>query len=164
MCIRDRRIGASILVATAFALMLARKSVDKNELEEKFRVIFTFSPDYMLVGRMSDGTIVEVNDGLETMTGYKASEVIGKTTIDLNAWDDLTPVSYTHLDVYKRQHQFSAIFLASVLSSASKHCSSLLMSISPKSDVANKKSANSIPVWKHASCNAPKNCSKHNLT
>lgn len=85
------RASLSVLAASAFSLVfswsLLRSLTGRNEYEEKFRTIFTFSPDYMLVGRMSDGAIVEVNGELERMTGYKSSDVIGKTTLDLGVWD-----------------------------------------------------------------------------
>ena len=37
----------------------------------------------------------------------------GKSTFFLNLNGVLTPVSYTHLDVYKRQHLYSSCFLNS---------------------------------------------------
>lgn len=37
---------------------------------------------------VSDGYIMEVNEGFERISGHKSSEVIGKTSLDINLWID----------------------------------------------------------------------------
>ena len=55
--------------------------------EEKFRVAFETVPDAIMITRLSDGTVVEVNDGYEAMTGYSRTESLGKTTLELGIWN-----------------------------------------------------------------------------
>jgi PAS domain S-box-containing protein len=57
--------------------------------EEKFAKAFHSNPDFIMISRQSDGLIVEVNEGFERLTGYRADEVVGRTTIDLRLWADL---------------------------------------------------------------------------
>jgi PAS domain S-box-containing protein len=54
--------------------------------EEKFFKAFHNSPDAINLSRLSDGVYLEVNEGFEQLTGLKASEVIGKSTFEINAW------------------------------------------------------------------------------
>ena len=57
-----------------------------QEQQRRFELIFNHSPDLMLISRLSDGHITEVNDALLAASGYSREEVIGKTTIGLNMW------------------------------------------------------------------------------
>ncbi len=52
--------------------------------EEKFSKSFYTSPDSIIINRLDDGKIVEVNGGFKKIMGYEESEVIGKTTTELN--------------------------------------------------------------------------------
>jgi PAS domain S-box-containing protein len=56
--------------------------------EEKFRKAFQTSPDAMAIVRMSDETIVAVNDGYTRMSGYIEAETVGKTAREINIWKD----------------------------------------------------------------------------
>jgi PAS domain S-box-containing protein len=56
--------------------------------EEKFSTAFHSAPYAILLTRLADGRIFEVNDGFQTITGYKVNEVIGKTTLELNLWNN----------------------------------------------------------------------------
>lgn len=55
--------------------------------EEKFAVAFQFVPDVITLTKMTDGTIVEVNQSFYRTSGYSNEEVIGKTTFELNLWN-----------------------------------------------------------------------------
>jgi diguanylate cyclase (GGDEF)-like protein/PAS domain S-box-containing protein len=56
--------------------------------EERFRRTFYLTPDSLIVSRVSDGLIVSVNLGFSQMTGYSATDAIGKTAGALNLWAD----------------------------------------------------------------------------
>ena len=56
--------------------------------EEKFRKAFITSPDSVNINRLSDGMYVLVNEGFVKMMGYSEEFIIGKTSIELNIWDD----------------------------------------------------------------------------
>jgi two-component system, cell cycle sensor histidine kinase and response regulator CckA len=55
--------------------------------EEKFRKAFKISPDAIAISRMSDGMYISVNQGFTEIMGYEESDVVGKTSIELNIWD-----------------------------------------------------------------------------
>jgi len=54
--------------------------------ERKFRVAFKTSPDSININRMSDGLIVEINEGFTSLTGYTEKDVQGKTLLELDIW------------------------------------------------------------------------------
>jgi two-component system sensor histidine kinase/response regulator len=56
--------------------------------EEKYVAAFHASPDSITITRLSDGEILEGNEGFERLLGYSRGECIGKTTADLAMWAD----------------------------------------------------------------------------
>ncbi|HQO23657.1 MAG TPA: PAS domain S-box protein, partial [Spirochaetota bacterium] len=56
--------------------------------EEKFAKAFLASPDILFLTSLEDGIIVEINERIEKILGYKRNEIIGKSPIDLNIWED----------------------------------------------------------------------------
>ena len=54
-----------------------------------FRTVFETSPDAIIITRIEDSVIVDVNSGFTTYTGYDRGEVIGLSVIDIEIWQDL---------------------------------------------------------------------------
>ncbi|HKQ77008.1 MAG TPA: PAS domain S-box protein [Blastocatellia bacterium] len=61
-----------------------------RDSEECFAKAFHVSPDGLLISRISDGVILEVNDGFVSLSGYERDEAIGKSVIDLGLYADPT--------------------------------------------------------------------------
>jgi PAS domain S-box-containing protein len=61
-----------------------------RDSEERFRTAFQTSPDPIAISRLSDGVFVEVNDGFTELSGFTRGEVIGKSSLEINLWDDPT--------------------------------------------------------------------------
>jgi PAS domain S-box-containing protein len=57
-----------------------------RQSEEKFAKAFHGLPDAILVTRVADGLVIEVNDGFCEMSGFDRSEAVGRTTSDLEVW------------------------------------------------------------------------------
>jgi PAS domain S-box-containing protein len=58
-----------------------------RELEELFRIAFHTSPDAISITKM-DGTYIEVNEGFTELTGYTREDVIGRSSLDINIWNN----------------------------------------------------------------------------
>jgi PAS domain S-box-containing protein len=58
--------------------------------EEKFAKAFLASPDILFLTSLEDGIIVETNERIEKILGYTRNEIIGKSPIDLNIWEDIS--------------------------------------------------------------------------
>ena len=56
--------------------------------ERKFSAAFHASPDAITLTRLSDGTYLEVNEGYTAITGYLPEEVVGKTSLELDTWNN----------------------------------------------------------------------------
>lgn len=84
----------SLLYQISFYLLVFFLSLTVNkrlmqelgEQEEKFSKAFRHSPYGIIISRLNDGCIIEVNEGLELISGYSASELIGNTAVGVNLW------------------------------------------------------------------------------
>ncbi|MCE5262309.1 MAG: PAS domain S-box protein [Deltaproteobacteria bacterium] len=56
--------------------------------EEKFRKAFYTSPDSIAINRLGDGRYVSINPGFTKIMGYTEEEIIGKSSLELNIWDN----------------------------------------------------------------------------
>ncbi|MBI4912318.1 MAG: PAS domain S-box protein [Acidobacteria bacterium] len=54
--------------------------------EEKFARAFHGSPDALLITRLKDGVLLDVNEGFLEVTGWKREEAVGRSTADLGLW------------------------------------------------------------------------------
>ncbi|MEQ9441498.1 MAG: PAS domain S-box protein [Cyclobacteriaceae bacterium] len=61
---------------------------DYQLAEEKFYKAFHLSPDAISITRLSDGLVLEVNQGFVQLTGYSREELIGRTSTEVNFWSD----------------------------------------------------------------------------
>ncbi len=57
--------------------------------EEKFRLIFNTTPDAVNLNSAVDGVYIDVNQGFTKIMGYSREEVVGKSAIELNIWNDV---------------------------------------------------------------------------
>lgn len=67
-----------------------RKKVELKliESEEKFAAAFHASPNMVVITRMNDGKILEVNEVYSQLLGYSHAESVGKTTLGLKVWNN----------------------------------------------------------------------------
>ena len=79
--------STAAIVAIVRDISSLKEAQRKLELSErKFATAFRASPDGVLLTRMSDGLLLEVNLGFTLITGYSSEEAIGKTTAMLGIW------------------------------------------------------------------------------
>ena len=65
-----------------------RAERELRESEEKFAAAFRASPDLMIITRLNDGLLLEVNEGFTRLLGYERSETVGRTDLELSLWAD----------------------------------------------------------------------------
>jgi PAS domain S-box-containing protein len=56
--------------------------------EERFAKAFQTSPDGLVISRIADGVMLEVNDTFVSLSGYARDELIGKSTLQLGLYVD----------------------------------------------------------------------------
>lgn len=80
-------IMLGICLAISLILMVSKRLFEEVQAQErKFTTAFHSSPYAILLTRLSDGTIIEVNDGFVKIIGYQYDEVIGKTMLNMDIW------------------------------------------------------------------------------
>lgn len=77
--IRERKQAEGELRASAARL---------RESEARFSAAFQASPVSTAIGRVSDQKFVLVNDAFVRWTGYSREEILGRTTDELDLWED----------------------------------------------------------------------------
>jgi len=59
-----------------------------KESEERYCLTYNASPDAININRLEDGLYVDINDGFTRLTGFTRQDAIGKTSLEINIWDD----------------------------------------------------------------------------
>ncbi|HOW38971.1 MAG TPA: PAS domain S-box protein [Bacteroidales bacterium] len=80
-----------LLIILAYALSLAVNRMLLMEVsaqEEKFSKAFNSAPYAVILTRISDGKIIEVNEGFTELSGYQRDEVLNVSTLSLGLWYD----------------------------------------------------------------------------
>jgi len=88
-CVVQRDAKGQALLAVGTSLEISpRKQAEAEirEAKERFELIFKFNPDGMVISRLPDGIITDVNDAFCSASGLSKSESIGNTTLGLNLW------------------------------------------------------------------------------
>ena len=78
-----------LFIALTFALALMynqRLGEEVRAEEEKFALVFRAAPYALVLSRLFDGKILEVNEGFTRTTGYDEADIRGKTALDLKLW------------------------------------------------------------------------------
>ena len=92
--------GVRQMEATKFALLDADRqpfgiglvAFDVTEREanhEKFLRVFHASPNWIVITRLSDGLVIDANEGFEQLSGHARADAIGHPIGKLNIWVDL---------------------------------------------------------------------------
>ena len=59
---------------------------ENNDLKEYFEFIFNTSPDAAVITRLSDGKVIDVNDGFIKITGFTRKEILGTANDQNKLW------------------------------------------------------------------------------
>ncbi len=86
---RDQQIMGLVEVARDITEQyLAKEAIRKSE--EKFAKAFRRSPVWVVISVLADGRYLEVNEAFLRGLGYTREEVIGRTSLELGLWVDLS--------------------------------------------------------------------------
>lgn len=65
-----------------------RSEAAVQEVEDRFATVFRACPSAMVITRLDDGTIVDLNESFETLTGWNRHSCFGRTTLELGFWPE----------------------------------------------------------------------------
>lgn len=79
----------AILLTYSLVLMVNQRLIGNiDHQRERFAKAFHAAPYAITLTRQSDGTLLDVNEIFEAISGYSRAEVIGKASTDLKLWQD----------------------------------------------------------------------------
>jgi PAS domain S-box-containing protein len=82
--------GRMVLTIVTFIDIGERKRAEAalRESEERFAKAFQVSPDGLVISRIADGVVLEVNDSFVSMFGYARGEIVGQSLVQLGVYAD----------------------------------------------------------------------------
>lgn len=77
----------SLLWTFGFIMMVNQQlKTEILETKEHFELIFTMSPDAAVISRLSDGRLIDCNEGFTRITGYSKEDIKLNSTLSLHLW------------------------------------------------------------------------------
>jgi PAS domain S-box-containing protein len=104
--------GRMVLTVTTFIDIAERKHAEEalRESEERFSKAFRSSPDSLVISRIADGVIIEVNDSFASLTGYSRGELVGQSAVSMGLFvdpgDRQRMIEILKEQNYVRDHEF----------------------------------------------------------
>jgi PAS domain S-box-containing protein len=98
--------GEAHLLSVAYdltAINEARRA--QKESRDLFTRVFEFSPEAMILTRLSDRTYIAANAAFEAAFGWSREEILGRTAEELGIWVDLEVRSELFQDLMKNRAQ-----------------------------------------------------------
>jgi len=82
----------TLLIMGFLIILMINKRLTSNILQEerKLSVVYHSVPYAITITHKTDGQFVDANEGLLRVLGYKREEVMGKSTFDLNLWENIS--------------------------------------------------------------------------
>jgi PAS domain S-box-containing protein len=68
-------------------LSIVRDITGRKQAEEMFKKAFENNPQPMAIATLGEGRFIDINQAYEEMSGFKRSELIGYTSVELNTWE-----------------------------------------------------------------------------
>ena len=63
---------------------------DLSRSRQRFQALFNWTPSAVGISTVAEGRFIDVNEGFSRLTGYMREEVMGRTTLELGLWADLS--------------------------------------------------------------------------
>jgi PAS domain S-box-containing protein len=68
----------------------ARLIEDLTRSQQHFQALFNWTPSAVGISTVEEGRFIDVNEGFSRLTGYMREEVMGRTTLELGLWADVS--------------------------------------------------------------------------
>lgn len=107
-------LSVTILWSIGFIQMVNQDlQVGINVAKTRLETILKTSPDAIILTRVTSGQIVDVNEKFEIITGYSLPEVIGKSTLEINLYQNPADRNYLIQTIIDngRCDQYESVFV-----------------------------------------------------
>jgi PAS domain S-box-containing protein len=97
-------IFASTIWTFGFITLINQRLVAQSrEASERFESLFNASPDGVFISSIADGIIWNINEGFTNLTGYTREETIGKTSLDINLYENIADRQYLFDEIAEKE-------------------------------------------------------------
>jgi len=72
------------------ALLNQRHQKSTGEATDIYNLTINTIPDAVLITRLRDGKFIKINQGFTKLSGYSSEDIIGKTTLEINIWAEVS--------------------------------------------------------------------------
>ncbi|HME58229.1 MAG TPA: PAS domain S-box protein [Terracidiphilus sp.] len=79
-------VGAAAIARDISEVKAAAEALRQSE--ERYRTVFQTSPDAVIIARLSDGVILDVNRSFQDSTRFERDEAIGRSVVQLGLWEN----------------------------------------------------------------------------
>ena len=79
-------VALSSLVLCGLLQEVRRSATEAINSDQRFASVLALVPNPLLVTRLSDGLIIDANQGFQALFGWAHSSLVGKTTTEVNLW------------------------------------------------------------------------------
>lgn len=86
----DAFVVSNFLTFGLILMVNQRSHAELGEARDHFELLFETSPDAVLITRLDDGACRNVNEGFETLAGYRREEILGRSALDLDLYVEPT--------------------------------------------------------------------------
>jgi len=83
-------IGPEIIDGIRQYILIAKNITKVIDIQKKFKQLFMVNPAAIVISRISDGKLIDMNEAYEKLIGFKEEYALGKTTIALNLYSKET--------------------------------------------------------------------------
>ena len=81
-----------------------RLNAEVTDARDHFETIFNTNPDGVVISRLDNGIIVDINEGITNLTGFTRNEVIGSSIFDNGFWKNPDDIHTIVNDFLKKGH------------------------------------------------------------
>ena len=106
----DNVVGVSAIASDISNIKKAEKEIAEHN--RKYRLLYSIVPDAVIVTKLPNHTIVDVNEKFVKFTGWEVNEVIGKNVFELDLWDSTEERKRFEEELLTNKvvHNFEAVF------------------------------------------------------
>jgi PAS domain S-box-containing protein len=98
-------VGGILLTFGLIFTVNQRLHTEVMDAKDHFEMIFNTNPDGVVISRLDNGIIVDINEGITHLTGFNRDDIIGSSILDNRFWKNPDKIQ-TVVDEFRKKGYF----------------------------------------------------------